>query len=118
MLKATEVIATLESEEEALGEKSVELAPRVWRMDGGVRPSKPYAGFTFNLKEVEENMAVRNQRLISALEENEFPLSIVSFPTLGAGGNFTTPPAQPGGPMSLSEGVPDAVINHIPASPV
>ena len=113
-LKATAVIATLEEEEAAMGDKS----ETAWRPEYGewmveAVPSNPYGGFTRSLLDVERNIRLRQQRIQSVLAPDERVLSIVSFPTFGVG-TFTEPAHEAGGNISLSAYSPDGCINPHP----
>ena len=113
-LKASAVIATLENEEVALGNKS----ETAWRPEYGewmveAVPSKPYGGFTRSLLNVERNIKLRQKRIQAALGSDERVLSIVSFPTFGVG-TFTEPALEHGGDVSLSDYSPDGCINPHP----
>ena len=56
-------------------------------------------------------MINRRRLAMSTLNEDEFPLTITSFPRLGTIGEFTRPYSEPGGPYSESLFVPDTIIN-------
>lgn len=58
-------------------------------------------------------MRLRRKRLLSVLHRNEVAPSLTSFPLMGVG-IFTEPPHPPGGPISLSDYIPDACINPHP----
>ena len=78
-------------------------------------PSNPYGGYTISLQDVESNIRLRQQRIQSALDKDEFVLSIVAFPTFGIG-TFTHPPLPPGGESNISQSLyaPDGCINPHP----
>lgn len=82
-----------------------------WMVEG--TPSGPYGGYTSSLVLVEKNMRLRRARLLAALAQDEIAPTVVNFPLMGVGA-FIHPPAEVGGPMSLSGFVPDACINPHP----
>lgn len=113
-LRAPEVLATLEAQETALGSDSVAS----WKPEYGSwmvesTPRYPYGGYTSDLRRVESHMIERRNRLRAVLQPGEHAVTMVAFPTFGVG-SFTLPPHPPGGPVSESLYVPDAVINPHP----
>jgi len=62
---------------------------------------------------MENNMRLRRARLLAALAPDEIAPTVVNFPLMGVG-EFTHPAAPPGGPASMSDSVPDTVINEHP----
>lgn len=82
-----------------------------WMLEG--TPALPYGGYTSSLLQMEKNMRLRRSRLLAALKPNEIAPTVVNFPLMGVG-EFTDPPAPPGGAFSKSDSVPDSVINGHP----
>lgn len=113
-LRADQIIARLEEEEEKLGDSSISA----WRPEYGnwmveAVPRLPYGGFVRDLRDIETNIWTRQQRIQSCLSEDESVMSIVAFPTMGVG-TFTHPAHAPGGDASQSNFVPDEAINPFP----
>ena len=103
-------------------------------------PGAPYGGDTGCLRQVEVNMAYRRARITAAAQRvaqahlaaaagvpnddssllpsglrlRVLPFSTVSYPLMGVGRAFTSPPAQAGGPFSASAYLPDSVISPHP----
>jgi glutamate--cysteine ligase catalytic subunit len=59
-------------------------------------PGCPYTGFARDLVSVEADMRFRRQIIRSHLKPNELPITVASWPRLGAdGGDFTDPETRP-----------------------
>ena len=59
-------------------------------------PGCPYTGFARDLVSVEADMRFRRQIIRSHLKPNELPITVASWPRLGAdGGRFTDPETRP-----------------------
>lgn len=59
-------------------------------------PGCPYTGFAKDLVSVEADMRFRRQIIRSHLKPNELPITVASWPRLGAdGGRFTDPETRP-----------------------
>ena len=76
-------------------------------------PKIPYAGFTQDLRRVEENLRMRRARLNGVLEKDEIAPTICSFPMMGVG-DFTFPKYSVNGPNAMSNWVPDECTNPHP----
>ncbi|KAF7980736.1 hypothetical protein HWV62_36753 [Athelia sp. TMB] len=63
-------------------------------------PGAPYTGAITDLLSVECNMRYRRTLVRSHLQPHEVPLTLTSFPRLGAPGVFATPHADPRGAVS------------------
>jgi glutamate--cysteine ligase catalytic subunit len=76
-------------------------------------PGNPYGGTTADLRLVEINMRLRRRLAESLLQANERLAYIPAFPMMGVG-EFTEPVHPPGGKVSHSRFLPDAIINEHP----
>ncbi|KAK9459996.1 glutamate-cysteine ligase-domain-containing protein [Lipomyces oligophaga] len=74
-------------------------------------PGYPYSASFDDLLNVEKNMNKRRAIAIDHMHSNEFPVTLASFPRLGAPGQFTDPYYPPTGPASRSFFLPDELIN-------
>ncbi|KAK4054100.1 glutamate--cysteine ligase [Microbotryomycetes sp. JL201] len=74
-------------------------------------PGAPYGATLEDLLSVEGNMRFRRKLAKAKMRENEVPLTITSFPRLGAPGIFTDPYYEPGGGVSRSLFLPDEITN-------
>ncbi|KAI5477538.1 glutamate-cysteine ligase catalytic subunit [Pseudohyphozyma bogoriensis] len=74
-------------------------------------PGAPYGATLEDLLSVEGNMKFRRRLAKSRMKDNEVPLTLTSFPRLGAPGVFTDPYYPPGGDKARSLFVPDEIIN-------
>ncbi|KAK7206933.1 glutamate-cysteine ligase-domain-containing protein [Myxozyma melibiosi] len=74
-------------------------------------PGYPYTASFDDLLNVERNMERRRTIAIANLLPNEFPVTLASYPRLGAPGQFTDPYYPPTGPASRSFFLPDELIN-------
>ena len=76
-------------------------------------PGHPFGGDVGAFSVVHKNMLLRRELIRRKLRENEYVVSITSFPHLGRG-SFTSPPHQACGPVAKSFFIPDDMINkHI-----
>lgn len=77
-------------------------------------PGAPYGGNWSSLLTVESNMKLRRRLAKQHLGEHEAPITMTSFPRLGAEGIFTDPYFPATGSKSRSQYLPDELINlHI-----
>ncbi|KAM0752181.1 GCS-domain-containing protein [Meredithblackwellia eburnea MCA 4105] len=74
-------------------------------------PGMPYGATIEDLLTVEGNMAFRRKLAKSRMKPNEVPLTLTSFPRLGAPGIFTDPYYEPGGDAARSLFLPDEITN-------
>jgi len=74
-------------------------------------PGEPYGCLLKDLLTVEPNMKRRRDIAKQHMKENEYPVTMASFPRLGAPGVFTDPYVPPIGPASRSLFLPDEIIN-------
>ncbi|ORY03394.1 GCS-domain-containing protein [Basidiobolus meristosporus CBS 931.73] len=74
-------------------------------------PGAPYGGTLDDLLLVEKNMVLRRNTVMQYMKENEYPLTVTSFPRLGCPGEFLTPYYEPKGVAARSMFVPDEIIN-------
>ncbi|GAA5976095.1 hypothetical protein JCM11641_003280 [Rhodosporidiobolus odoratus] len=74
-------------------------------------PGAPYGSGLEDLLGVEGNMRFRRTLARTRLKPHEVPLTLTSFPRLGAAGQFTDPYYEPGGQVARSLFLPDEVIN-------
>ena len=77
-------------------------------------PGCPYTGFARDLVSVEADMRFRRQIIRSHLKPNELPITVASWPRLGAdGGRFTDPETRPDPENSPSKSsyVPPEITN-------
>lgn len=74
-------------------------------------PGYPYTASFDDLLNVEKNMERRREIAIAHLLPNEFPVTLASYPRLGAPGQFTDPYYPATGPASRSFFLPDELIN-------
>ncbi|GAA5922707.1 hypothetical protein JCM1841_001112 [Sporobolomyces salmonicolor] len=75
-------------------------------------PGAPYGSTLEDLLLVEGNMRFRRRLAQSRMKPHEVPLTLTSFPRLGAPGVFTDPYYPPGGDVARSLFLPDQVINQ------
>ncbi|GAA5871784.1 hypothetical protein JCM16303_000863 [Sporobolomyces ruberrimus] len=75
-------------------------------------PGEPYGATLEDLLLVEGNMRFRRKLAQSRMKPNEVPVTLTSFPRLGAPGVFTDPYHKPGGGVARSLFLPDEVINQ------
>ena len=118
-LRGTSIVEELEkAQSELLAglDRSVTYHPEFGSYMIEATPAKPYGGFTSDLRLVEVNMSLRRKLVNQALEDDEFLLSMTCFPYLGMP-DSTFPSFPPGGPATLSEFVPDAIMNSHPRFP-
>ncbi|KAK4054315.1 glutamate--cysteine ligase [Microbotryomycetes sp. JL221] len=74
-------------------------------------PGAPYGATLEDLLSVEGNMRFRRKLAKAKMRENEVPLTITSFPRMGAPGVFTDPYFEPGGGVARSLFLPDEITN-------
>ncbi|KAK9452391.1 glutamate-cysteine ligase-domain-containing protein [Limtongia smithiae] len=74
-------------------------------------PGTPYTASLDELVNVEKNMNKRREIAKEHMLPQEVPLTLASFPRLGAPGQFTDPYCPPTGPASRSLFLPDELIN-------
>ncbi|GAA5878137.1 hypothetical protein JCM8547_005637 [Rhodosporidiobolus lusitaniae] len=75
-------------------------------------PGEPYGATLEDLLNVEGNMRFRRKLARSRMLPHEVPLTLTSFPRLGAPGVFTDPYYPPGGGVARSLFLPDEAINE------
>lgn len=75
-------------------------------------PGAPYGATLDDLLLVEGNMRFRRKLAKSRMKSHEVPLTLTSFPRLGAPGVFTDPYYPPGGGVARSLFLPDEVTNQ------
>ncbi|GAA6014286.1 hypothetical protein JCM8202_005224 [Rhodotorula sphaerocarpa] len=75
-------------------------------------PGAPYGATLDDLLLVEGNMRFRRKLAKSRMKSHEVPLTLTSFPRLGATGVFTDPYYPPGGGVARSLFLPDEVTNQ------
>ncbi|ORY89610.1 glutamate-cysteine ligase-domain-containing protein [Leucosporidium creatinivorum] len=74
-------------------------------------PGAPYGANLEALLSVEGNMKFRRKLAQSRMHSNEVPLTLTSFPRMGAPGVFTDPYYPPGGGVARSLFLPDEITN-------
>lgn len=74
-------------------------------------PGSPYGSSLKDLLSVEPNMKWRRVIAKQHMRDNEYPITLTSFPRLGAPDEFTDPYSPPTGPASRSLFLPDEIIN-------
>ncbi|KAK4700310.1 glutamate--cysteine ligase catalytic subunit, partial [Phenoliferia sp. Uapishka_3] len=74
-------------------------------------PGMPYGATLEDLLSVEGNMSFRRKLAKSRMKDNEVPVTLTSFPRLGAPGIFTDPYYEPGGDAARSLFLPDEITN-------
>lgn len=121
-LRQTEILLDLEVDAEkrrvdqlALGISGEECIP-VFHPEYGrymleSTPGEPYGSTLEDLLKVEENMRFRRKLAKSFMKDNEVPMTLTSFPRLGAPGVFTDPYFEPGGDAARSLFLPDEITN-------
>ncbi len=120
-LRAAELLAVLqEGENHALanGGAGLEKLKSMWRPEYGAfmiegTPGVPYGHTVEDLLAVEPNMCARRKEVQAMLRPGEAIISLTHFPMMGVG-DFTVPAHPPGGPVTESQFVPDAIINPHP----
>ncbi|PIG88245.1 glutamate cysteine ligase [Aspergillus arachidicola] len=80
---------------ETLENEYMDLQPEWANFSVESTPSKPYTEETRDLLNVERNMKRRRALIKGLLGPTQYPLTIASFPRLGAKGQFTTPTMTP-----------------------
>ncbi|KAG8957355.1 hypothetical protein FRC03_010225 [Tulasnella sp. 419] len=76
-------------------------------------PGRPYSGSISDLLTVESNMAYRRELMKAHLKDSEYPMTITSFPRLGAPGVFSDPHHDPAKSVTTrSLFLPEEVINN------
>ncbi|KAE8377555.1 glutamate-cysteine ligase-domain-containing protein [Aspergillus bertholletiae] len=76
---------------EALENEEMDLQPEWQNFSIESTPSKPYTDDMQDLLNVERNMKRRRALIRGLLGPTQYPLTIATFPRLGAKGQFTTP---------------------------
>ena len=77
-------------------------------------PGKPWSINPNDLLDVESNMKWRRKIAKDHMAENEFPVTMTTFPRLGTKDQYIIPYFPPSGPMLRSQFVPDEIANpHI-----
>ena len=77
-------------------------------------PGKPWSINPQDLLDVEPNMKWRRRIAKEHMAENEYPITLTTFPRLGTKDDYITPYYPPSGPMLRSQFVPDEIANpHI-----
>ncbi|CAM9267298.1 unnamed protein product [Ectocarpus sp. 4 AP-2014] len=113
--RAADVVKELQTREDehAYRSEGCQWMPEYgsWMLEG--TPKVPLRGLTTHLARVERNMRLRRKRLLATLADDEISPTMTNFPLFGVG-DFTTPPAEVGGPTAQSKFVPDSVINPHP----
>ncbi|RUP43560.1 glutamate-cysteine ligase-domain-containing protein [Jimgerdemannia flammicorona] len=93
-----------------------EILQTAWHPEYGrfmleATPGAPYGSTLRDLLNVEPNMRLRRVLAQKYLKPNEIPLTITSYPRLGASGQFLEPHHEPNGDAARSMFVPDEIIN-------
>ncbi|KAK9464446.1 glutamate-cysteine ligase-domain-containing protein [Lipomyces arxii] len=121
-LRQAEILLALEEnekevriEENALnlgpGQRIPTFHPEYGRYMLEATPGFPYTSSLDDLLNVETNMTRRREIAKAHMMPHEFPVTIASYPRLGAPGQFTDPYYPPTGPASRSLFLPDELIN-------
>ncbi|KAK9458272.1 glutamate-cysteine ligase-domain-containing protein [Dipodascopsis uninucleata] len=121
-LRQAEILKALEKKEIELREEETGLSlrnvektpsfhPEYGRYMLEATPGFPYTAQLRDLVGVQENMARRREIAKAQMLPNEVPVTIASFPRLGAPGQFTDPYYPPTGAASRSLFLPDELIN-------
>lgn len=77
-------------------------------------PGKPWSINPKDLLDVEPNMKWRRRIAKDHMAENEYPITLTTFPRLGTTDDYIKPYYPPSGPMLRSQFVPDEIANpHI-----
>ncbi len=76
-------------------------------------PSRPYTHYASDLLRIERNMVLRRRRLLSVLQDNEIAPTVTCFMLMGVG-DFIHNPLPFEAPHSMSEFIPDYIINPHP----
>ena len=98
------------------GQRNANFLPEYGRHMVEATPRRPYGSYSTDLVQVERNMNIRRELIEQVLAEEERYLTLAIFPLLGVG-QFTHRPFSVFGPATLSEYVPDEVINQHPRFP-
>jgi glutamate--cysteine ligase catalytic subunit len=120
-LRGADILHVLQQEENAAlaeGGAAMERLKSMWRPEYGSfmiegTPGVPYGHTVEALLDVEPNMRGRRREVQAMLRPGEAIISLTHFPMLGVG-DFTDPPHAPGGPVTESLFVPDAIVNPHP----
>ncbi len=107
---------TAESVGEATARDIPTFHPEYGRFMLESTPGSPYGASPVELRQVESNMRLRRKIARSHLRPNELPITLTSYPLLGAIGPthdqvFTDPPTRADGPASQSLFLSDEIIN-------
>jgi glutamate--cysteine ligase catalytic subunit len=102
----------------AAAPKSANFLPEYGRFMIEATPSRPYGGFTADLRMVEQNMRERRAQIASVLHPNERLITLTSFPLMGVGDDFAfceSGPVQPvAGSVADSDYITDSIIGAHP----
>lgn len=102
---------TAQEEKGLLKDDNVSFHPEYGRYMLEATPARPYTGDFDDILRVEGNMLARRRIAQSSMGEREFPVTLTSYPRLGAPGQFTSPYFEPKGAASRSLFLPDEIIN-------
>lgn len=117
-LRQTEILADLQedAQKRMLEQPGREACIPVFHPEYGrymleSTPGMPYGATLEDLLSVEGNMKFRRKLAKSRMHDNEVPLTLTSFPRMGAPGIFTDPYYPPGGDVARSLFLPDEITN-------
>lgn len=102
---------TKQEEDGLLKDDNVSFHPEYGRYMLEATPARPYTGDFDDILRVEGNMLARRRIAKSSMEPREYPVTLTSYPRLGAPGQFTKPFFEPKGAASRSLFLPDEIIN-------
>ena len=114
LANAPELLAQLEeAETHAASTAQVLWHPEYsnWQIEG--TPKDPYRCYVTDLLLVEPNMRLRRSLVQKLLGPDQYCLSVTNIVMMGKP-RFLAPSTPPGGPISLSNFIPDAAINPHP----
>lgn len=103
-LRQAEILALLAEQEKdgLLTQADVTYHPEYGRYMLEATPATPFTGLPSDLLKIQASMETRRTIAKKILKANEIPLTVTSFPRLGAPGQFTEPYHPPTGPASRS----------------
>ncbi|ERF74697.1 Glutamate--cysteine ligase [Endocarpon pusillum Z07020] len=97
-----------------LGQTLPTFHPEFGRFMLEATPGKPWSINPKDLLDVEPNMKWRRRIAKDHMAENEYPITLTTFPRLGTKDDYIKPYFPPSGPMLRSQFVPDEIANpHI-----
>jgi len=117
-LRAADLIDALEEQPSppsasAAPSKSANFLPEYGRFMIEATPSRPYGGFTADLRMVEQNMRIRRAQIQSLLQPCERLITLTSFPLMGVGDFAFCEPAGPCAPVQGSVADSDYITDTI-----